>query len=54
MNIPRDIMPKDISVPIAPNNMIVIKFRKNCFFFTWNLTQEKIIKSAKPTSRKDK
>uniref|UniRef100_A0A2P2KLE2 Sodium/hydrogen exchanger n=1 Tax=Rhizophora mucronata TaxID=61149 RepID=A0A2P2KLE2_RHIMU len=29
-------MAKDIKVPTAPNNTIVIKFRKNCFFFTWN------------------
>ena len=24
-------------VPTAPNIMIVMKLRKNCFFFTWNL-----------------
>lgn len=37
MNIQRDIVKKEIIVPTAPNNVIVIKFLKNCFFFTWKL-----------------
>ena len=36
-NLPRDITVKEIKVPTAPNSVIVMKFRKNCFFFTWNL-----------------
>ena len=39
-NIPREIVKKDIIVPTAPNNVIVMKFRKNCFFFTWNLVRK--------------
>lgn len=35
-------MKKEIKVPTAPNNMIVMKLRKNCFFFTWNLEINKI------------
>jgi len=38
---------QDINVPIAPNNMMVMKLTKNCFFFTWNLkwiTQNQIIR----------
>jgi hypothetical protein len=27
----------DIIVPTAPNNVMVMKFRKNCFFLTWKL-----------------
>lgn len=33
-SLPNDMMLKDIAVPIAPNNIIVMKFWKNCFFFT--------------------
>jgi hypothetical protein len=40
-NIPRDITVKEIKVPTAPNSVIVMKLRKNCFFFTWNLVKEK-------------
>jgi len=32
---------KEIKVPTAPNSVIVMKLRKNCFFFTWNLVKEK-------------
>ena len=32
-------MLEDINVPIAPNSIIVMKLRKNCFFFTWNLKE---------------
>jgi len=28
------IMTQDINVPIAPNDVIVMKLTKNCFFFT--------------------
>lgn len=34
-------MQNDIKVPIAPKSIIVIKLRKNCFFFTWNLERLK-------------
>ena len=37
LNLPSDMTVKDINVPRAPNIMIVMKLRKNCFFFTWNL-----------------
>lgn len=39
--LPKKIMKKDINVPTAPNSMIVMKLRKNCFFFTWNLAVKK-------------
>lgn len=32
-------MQKDINVPTAPNNIMDMKFLKNCFFFTWNLVK---------------
>lgn len=32
--IPSDMMMKDIKVPIAPNIIMVMKLRKNCFFLT--------------------
>lgn len=32
--IPKDIIVQDINVPTAPKSMMVIKLRKNCFFFT--------------------
>jgi hypothetical protein len=35
--IPRDMVKNDIIVPTAPNNVMVMKFRKNCFFLTWKL-----------------
>ena len=41
LNIPSDMTAKEIKLPIAPNKMIVMKFRKNCFFFTWNLNRKK-------------
>lgn len=40
-SIPKDMIANDISVPTAPKSMIVMKFLKNCFFFTWNLLQKK-------------
>lgn len=40
-DLPKEIMKKEINVPTAPNSMIVIKLRKNCFFFTWNLVKKK-------------
>lgn len=39
-NLPREITLKEIRVPIAPNNVIVMKLRKNCFFLTWNLLRK--------------
>lgn len=36
-HIPKEIVQKDINVPKAPNSIIVMKLRKNCFFLTWNL-----------------
>jgi len=38
-------MVQETTVPMAPKAIIVTKFRKNCFFFTWNLntTTNKII-----------
>jgi hypothetical protein len=36
-SIPRDTVKKDIIAPTPTNNVIVIKFRKNCFFLTWKL-----------------
>lgn len=39
--VPRDMMVKDIMVPSAPNIIMVMKLRKNCFFLTWNLINEK-------------
>ena len=44
--IPKDMMLKDMRVPTAPKRVMVIKLRKNCFFFTWNLVHsyEKHIK----------
>ena len=41
LSVPNDIMAKDIRVPTAPNSIMVIKLRKNCFFFTWNLKKKK-------------
>lgn len=38
--IPSDMMMKDIKVPIAPNIIMVMKLRKNCFFLTWNLNNK--------------
>lgn len=40
MSIPSDMMVQLINVPTAPNNIMVMKLRKNCFFFTWNLAQK--------------
>jgi hypothetical protein len=37
VNLPSDITVKEIKVPTAPKSVIVMKLRKNCFFFTWNL-----------------
>ena len=39
-NLPSEIVKKDIIVPTAPNNVIVMKFRKNFFFFTWKLVSK--------------
>jgi hypothetical protein len=41
-SIPRDIVKKEIIVPTAPNNVIVMKFLKNCFFFTWKLMRNSL------------
>jgi hypothetical protein len=30
-------MLKEMRVPTTANNVMVMKLRKNCFFFTWNL-----------------
>lgn len=35
--LPSDMMQNDMSVPMAPKSIIVMKLRKNCFFLTWNL-----------------
>lgn len=37
--LPNEIIENDINVPTAPNNVMVMKFLKNCFFLTWNLLQ---------------
>lgn len=39
-SLPIDMTPVDIKVPTAPKRTIVMKLRKNCFFFTWNLVEE--------------
>eukprot|EP01018_Ginkgo_biloba_P010045 Gb_12329 [translate_table: standard] len=31
---PTEMMEKEIKVPTAPNNIMITKLRKNCFFFT--------------------
>jgi hypothetical protein len=33
-------MLKEMRVPTTANNVMVMKLRKNCFFFTWNLTRD--------------
>lgn len=37
--VPNEIMQKEIIVPTAPNKLMVVKFLKKCFFFTWNLVK---------------
>ena len=39
--LPSDIRQNEITVPNTPNNTIVVKFLKNCFFLTWKLKQIK-------------
>lgn len=34
LSVPNDMMVKDIRVPMTPNEVIVEKFWKNCFFLT--------------------
>jgi hypothetical protein len=41
VGVPIDMIAQHINVPTAPNSIIVMKLRKNCFFFTWNLVIRK-------------
>jgi hypothetical protein len=38
--IPAEMMAKEMKTPTTPKSMIATKFWKNCFFLTWNLSQQ--------------